>query len=122
MVLVIVGTIISICENRFRQDLLSDQSLEKFRKMNVSRLELKRYLANTYMGSTMTHQSSVRKRKEIPLESQQKDKMGMFNTVENELTVYAYITNTPHEVFTCPFCEENKNKLLDIVNAYNTSS
>ena len=68
----IVGLIAGIYENHFRQDLLADSSLERLKKMNVSKLELKRYLKNTYLGSNMKLPSTVAKRKKIPLESKEK--------------------------------------------------
>ena len=50
------------------------------------------------------------------------NKVGMLNTFEDELTVYAYIKTLPHEVFTCPFSKENKELLQCIVDNYNISS
>ena len=111
-----------IYEKRFKQNLLSNQSLEKLKKLNVSRLELKRYVKNTYLGSNMRISPSISKRKEINMESPEQNKVGMLNTLEDELTVYAYIKTLPHEVFTCPFSKENKELLQCIVDNYNISS
>ena len=115
-VLILISIVLNIYEKRFKQNLLSNQSLEKLKKLNVSRLELKRYVKNTYLGSNMRISPSISKRKEINMESSE------HNTLEDELTVYAYIKTLPHEVFTCPFSKENKELLQCIVDNYNISS
>ena len=43
--------------------------------------------------------------------------MGMFNTIENELTVLAIRNNQSHEVFNCPYSEEN----VKILKEFNIS-
>ncbi len=121
-VLILISIVLNIYEKRFKQNLLSNQSLEKLKKLNVSRLELKRYVKNTYLGSNMRISPSISKRKEINMESPEQNKVGMLNTLEDELTVYAYIKTLPHEVFTCPFSKENKELLQCIVDKYNISS
>ncbi len=52
-VLILFRIVFNYHERKFEQDLLSDKSLEKFRKIKVSRLELKRYVKNTYLGSNI---------------------------------------------------------------------
>ena len=96
-----------------------DNSFSKFLKLKVTRLELKRFLKNTHLGNNMRARPSSSKRKEIHINASTKDKLGMFNTIENELSVYAYVKSIPHEVFTCPYSDENKEKLQSIVDDYN---
>jgi hypothetical protein len=121
-VLILFSIVFNYHERKFEQDLLSDKSLEKFRKIKVSRLELKRYVKNTYLGSNINMSPTNSKRREINLESPEQNKIGMFNTLEDELTVYAYIKKFPHVVFTCPYSKENKELLKSIVKQYNDSS
>lgn len=121
MLTIIVSVIINFYEKRYKQNLLNEVSFEKFIKLNVSRLELKRYIKNTQLGSNFRISLSNSKRKEINLDSSTKDKIGISNTLENELTVYAYTKNYFHEVYTCPYSEEDKKMLQNIVNEYNIS-
>ena len=115
-----LGIIVSIHERKYFQNLLDNNSTQKFQKLKVDKLELKRYVKNTNLGSNISATPSKSQKKEVPLDSNSQDKMGIFNTIENELTVYAICKNTSHEVFTCPFSEENMKYLLQIVNDYNT--
>lgn len=121
--LIAIGTVISIFENRYRQNLLVDKSFYKFRRLKIEKLELKRYIKNTYLGSNLRVNPSNSKKIEVPLNtSRQDDSMGMFNTIENELTVFAIRNNQSHEVFTCPYSEENVKTLMEIVKEFNIST
>lgn len=122
--LIAIGTVISILENRYRQNLLIDKSFYKFRRLKVEKLELKRYIKNTYFGSNLrVNPSNSKKIKiEVPLNSSRQDSMGMFNIIENELTVFAIRNNQSHEVFTCPYSEENVKTLLEIAKEFNIST
>lgn len=120
--LIAIGTVISIFENRYRQNLLVDKSFYKFRRLKVEKLELKRYIKNTYLGSNLRVNPSNSKKIEVPLNSSRQDSMGMFNIIENELTVFAIRNNQSHEVFTCPYSEENVKTLLEIAKEFNIST
>lgn len=104
-------------ERKYFQNLLDNNSTQK---LKVDKLELKRYVKNTNLGSNISATPSKSQKKEVPLDSNSQDKMGIFNTIENELTVYAICKNTSHEVFTCPFSEENMKYLLQIIIIYLT--
>lgn len=121
LLLIVIGTIININEYRYRQNLLIDKSVYKFRRLKVEKLELKRFLKNTYLGGNLSMNPRNSKKTEIPLNSSRQDNMGMFNTIENELTVFAIRNNQPHEVFTCPYSEENVKTLMEIVKEFNIS-
>lgn len=49
-------------------------------------------------------------------------KENTIKTFENELIVYAVCKRSRHEVFICPYSEENLNVLLRVVEEYNTSA
>ena len=118
LVLIIAGLIVNLHEKKYKQDLLTKVSYEKFQKMNVCKLELKRFVKYSYLGSSLRLSPNNLKRKEISLNSPLKDKIGFFNTLENELTVFALVGNYSHEVYTCPYSEENKKTLLHIIEEY----
>lgn len=119
---IIIGAVICFFENRYRQNLFVDKSFTRFKKLKVKKLELKRYIRNSYLSSNARTGFSRSKRKEIPLNSPMQDKIGMFNTSENELTVIAVGKKMSHEVFTCPYCKENVIVLTTIINEFNSST
>ncbi len=112
----IVGIIANVSEQKYKQNLLIDESFLKFKKLHISRMEVQRFLKTAYFG-----RNNAPKRKKIPLDSPLKDSIFLFYAHENELCVFAYENERAHEVFCCPYSKDNKEKLQAFVDKYNDS-
>ncbi|MBR4823406.1 MAG: hypothetical protein IKZ86_01295 [Spirochaetaceae bacterium] len=113
--LLVIGLIYNLYENRYKADLLSGDETEKLRKLGIEKLELERY-AKTYFPS---RSGGMTKRQLIPLNSYDHKKASGFIGVSDYLEVTGYKKKIPHTVYKCPYSPENKEKLLAFVESYN---
>lgn len=116
---IIVSIVINFTEQKYEIDLLSNNDISKLLKYRVERLELKRFVKTTYLGNIARVSPSIVRRKEISINAAEQNKIGMYNTNEDELEVIAYVGSYSHRVFTCPFSLNNKIHLLNVVNHFN---
>ena len=119
-VLVLVGTIYGMYENKYLVDLLddADAGLSKLRRLGIEKLELKRYVRTMFLGGGFS--ASRNKRQQIPLESYDHNKVSLFSAIEDELEVCGLKGSMRHTVYKCPYSEENKKQLLAFVENYNS--
>lgn len=119
-VLVLVGTIYGMYENKYLVDLLddADAGLSKLRRLGIEKLELKRYVRTMFLGGGFS--ASRNKRQQIPLESYDHNKVSLFSAIEDELEVCGLKGSMSHTVYKCPYSEENKKQLLAFVENYNS--
>lgn len=120
IVLVLVGTIYGMYENKYLVDLLddADAGLLKLRRLGIEKLELKRYARTMFLGGGFS--ASRNKRQQIPLESYDHNKVSLFGAVEDELEVSGFKGSMSHTIYKCPYSEENKKQLLAFVENYNS--
>ena len=122
IVIVLVVDIYLLLEMKnYRINLLESDDTEKLRKRGISKLQLKRYMIVHHLRSGLFSSQSCR---EIGLNSPSPKNSGMFNTIEEELKVLAFkdeSTKFSHNVFSCPYSPENKERLQKIVSEYNES-
>ena len=118
-VLVLVGTIYGMYENKYLVDLLddTDAGLSKLRRLGIEKLELKRYARTMFLGGGFS--ASRNKRRQIPLESYDHNKVSLFGAIEDELEVCGYKANMSHTIYKCPYSEENKARLLELIGSFN---
>lgn len=119
VVLVLVGIIYGMHEQKYLVDLLddTDAGLLKLRRLGIEKLELKRYAVTHYLGSGFS--ASRKNRRQIPLESYDHNKTSLLSSIEDELEVSGSKGNMSHTIYKCPYSEENKDKLLELVESYN---
>lgn len=119
-VLVLVGTIYGLYENKYLVDLLddADAGLSKLRRLGIEKLELKRY-AMTYYAAIGAAGNKY-KRRMIPLNSYDQNSSSLLCNVEDELEVCGLKGSMSHTVYKCPYSEENKKQLLAFVENYNS--
>ena len=119
IVLVLAGTIYGMYENKYLVDLLddTDAGLLKLRRLDIEKLELKRYAVTHYLGSGFS--VSRKNRRQIALESYDHNKTSLLSSIEDELEVSGFKGKMSHTIYKCPYSEENKGKLLEFVESYN---
>ena len=119
VVLVLVGIIYGMHEQKYLVDLLDDAEtgLLKLRRLGIEKLELKRYAVTHYLGSGFS--ASRKNRRQIPLESYDHNKTSLLSSIEDELEVSGSKGNMSHTIYKCLYSEENKDKLLELVESYN---
>ena len=119
VVLVLVGIIYGMHEQKYLVDLLDDAEagLLKLRRLGIEKLELKRYAVTHYLGSGFS--ASRKNRRQIPLESYDHNKTSLLSAVEDELEVSGSKGKMSHTIYKCPYSEENRGKLLEFVESYN---
>lgn len=119
IVLVLVGTIYGMYENKYLVDLLddADAGLLKLRGLGIEKLELKRYAVTHYLGSGFS--ASRKNRRQIPLESYDHNKTSLLSAVEDELEVSGSKRSMNHTIYSCPYSEANKAHLLTFIENYN---
>lgn len=119
IVLVLVGTIYGMYENKYLVDLLddADAGLSKLRRLGIEKLELKRYARTMFLGGGFS--ASRNKRQQIPLESYDHNKVSLFSAVEDELEVSGLKGSMSHTIYKCPYSEENKARLLELIGSFN---
>lgn len=119
VVLVLVGIIYGMHEQKYLVDLLDDAEtgLLKLRRLGIEKLELKRYAVTHYLGSGFS--ASRKNRRQIPLESYDHNKTSLLSSIEDELEVSGSKGNMSHTIYKCPYSEENRGKLLELVESYN---
>lgn len=120
IVLVLVGTIYGLYENKYLVDLLddADAGLSKLRRLGIEKIELKRY-AMTYYAAIGAAGNKY-KRRMIPLNSYDQNSSSLLCNVEDELEVCGLKGSMSHTVYKCPYSEENKKQLLAFVENYNS--
>lgn len=118
-VLVLVGTIYGLYENKYLVDLLddADAGLSKLRRLGIEKLELKRYTRTMFLGGGFS--ASRNKRQQIPLESYDHNKVSLFGAVEDELEVTGSKGSMSHTIYKCPYSSENKARLLELIGSFN---
>ena len=119
IVLVLVGTIYGMYENKYLVDLLddADAGLSKLRRLGIEKLELKRY-AMTYYAAIGAAGNKY-KRRMIPLNSYDQNSSSLLCNVEDELEVSGSKGSMSHTIFVCPYSSENKARLLELVGRFN---
>ena len=119
VVLVLVGIIYGMHEQKYLVDLLddTDAGLLKLRRLGIEKLELKRYAVTHYLGSGFS--ASRKNRRQIPLESYDHNKTSLLSSIEDEFEVSGSKGKMSHTIYKCPYSEENKDKLLELVESYN---
>lgn len=119
IVLVLVGTIYGMYENKYLVDLLddTDAGLSKLRRLGIEKLELKRY-AMTYYAAIGAAGNKY-KRRMIPLNSYDQNSSSLLCNVEDELEVCGLKGSMSHTVYKCPYSEENKARLLELIGSFN---
>lgn len=118
-ILLVIGLIYNIYENRYRLNLLSSDETEKLRKLGIEKLELERYTETHFPSRT----GGNIKRQLIPLNSYDHNKsssLASLATVSDYLEVTGYKKKIPHTLFDCTYSPENKDKLLAFVENYNS--
>lgn len=118
-ILLVIGLIYNIYENRYRLNLLSSDETEKLRKLGIEKLELERYTETHFPSRT----GGNIKRQLIPLNSYDHNKsstLASLATVSDYLEVTGYKKKIPHTLFSCTYSSENKDKLLAFVENYNS--
>ena len=118
-ILLVIGLIYNIYENRYRLNLLSSDETEKLRKLGIEKLELERYTETHFPSRT----GGNIKRQLIPLNSYDHNKsstLASLATVSDYLEVTGYKKKMPHTLFDCTYSPENKDKLLAFVENYNS--
>ncbi len=118
-ILLVIGLIYNIYENRFEVNLLSSDGSEKLRKLGIEKLELERYTETHFPSRT----GGNIKRQLIPLNSYDHNKsstLASLATVSDYLEVTGYKKKIPHTLFDCTYSPENKDKLLAFVENYNS--
>lgn len=118
-ILLVIGLIYNIYENRYRLNLLSSDETEKLRKLGIEKLELERYTETHFPSKT----GGNTKRQLIPLNSYDHNKsstLASLATVSDYLEVTGYKKKIPHTLFDCTYSPENKDKLLAFVENYNS--
>lgn len=120
IVLVLVGTIYGLYENKYLVDLLDDPDagLSKLRRLGIEKLELERYAKTHFPGRS----GGKSKRQLIPLNSYDHNKSSGFIGVSDYLEVTGYKKKIPHTIFSCPYSEENKKQLLAFIENYNNEN
>lgn len=113
-ILIILGIIITLNETRYKINLFEEESLSELEKKGLYHLELKRAIVTNYLTA-----ASVPKRKVIDINSKIKINDGPCNTNEEELFVIGHTERGIHEIFSCPYSEENRQKLENTVKKYN---
>ena len=119
IVLVLVGTIYGMYENKYLVDLLddADAGLSKLRRLGIEKLELKRY-AMTYYAAIGAAGNKY-KRRMIPLNSYDQNSSSLLCNVEDELEVSGSKGSMSHTIFVCPYSSENKARLLELIGSFN---
>ncbi len=119
IVLVLVGTIYGMYENKYLVDLLddADAGLAKLRRLGIEKLELKRY-AMTYYAAIGAAGNKY-KRRMIPLNSYDQNSSSLLCNVEDELEVSGSKGSMSHTIFVCPYSSENKARLLELMGSFN---
>ena len=119
VVLVLVGIIYGMHEQKYLVDLLddTDAGLLKLRRLGIEKLELKRYAVTHYLGSGFS--ASRKNRRQIPLESYDHNKTSLLSAVEDELEVSGSKGSMSHTIFVCPYSSENKARLLELIGSFN---
>ena len=119
VVLVLVGIIYGMHEQKYLVDLLdnADAGLLKLRRLGIEKLELKRYVRTMFLGGGFS--ASRNKRQQIPLESYDHNKVSLFGAVEDELEVSGSKGSMSHTIYKCPYSEENKARLLELIGSFN---
>ena len=119
IVLVLVGTIYGLYENKYLVDLLddADAGLSKLRRLGIEKLELKRY-AMTYYAAIGAAGNKY-KRRMIPLNSYDQNSSSLLCNVEDELEVTGSKGSMSHTIFVCPYSSENKARLLGLIGSFN---
>lgn len=119
IVLVLVGTIYGMYENKYLVDLLddTDAGLSKLRRLGIEKLELKRY-AMTYYAAIGAAGNKY-KRRMIPLNSYDQNSSSLLCNVEDELEVTGSKGSMSHTIYKCPYSEENKARLLELIGSFN---
>ena len=119
IVLVLVGTIYGMYENKYLVDLLddADAGLSKLRRLGIEKLELKRY-AMTYYAAIGAAGNKY-KRRMIPLNSYDQNSSSLLCNVEDELEVSGSKGSMSHTIFVCPYSSKNKARLLEIIGRFN---
>lgn len=115
-ILLVIGLIYNIYENRYRLNLLSSDETEKLRKLGIEKLELERYTETHFPSRT----GGNIKRQLIPLNSYDHNKSSTLATVSDYLEVTGYKKKIPHTLFDCTYSPENKDKLLAFIENYNS--
>lgn len=119
IVLVLVGTIYGMYERKYLVDLLDDADvgLLKLRRLGIEKLELKRY-AMTYYAAIGAAGNKY-KRRMIPLNSYDQNSSSLLCNVEDELEVSGSKGSMSHTIYKCPYSEENKARLLELIGSFN---
>ncbi|MBR6215049.1 MAG: hypothetical protein IKQ84_01435 [Spirochaetaceae bacterium] len=119
IVLVLVGTIYGMYENKYLVDLLddTDAGLLKLRRLGIEKLELKRY-AMTYYAAIGAAGNKYTRRM-IPLNSYDQNSSSLLCNVEDELEVSGSKGSMSHTIYKCPYSEENKARLLELIGSFN---
>ncbi len=115
-ILLVIGLIYNIYENKFEVNLLSSDGAEKLRKLGIEKLELERYVKTHFIGRA----GGITKRQIIPLNSYDHSKSSGLAGVSDYLEVTGYKKKIPHTLFSCTYSSENKDKLLAFVENYNS--
>ena len=119
LIAMIISVVYGFSQKKYQIDLLGNEDSSKLRKYGVYKLELKRVAKTIYLGSNTRINSTREKRREVSLDAPDQNRIGMYNTVEDWLEVLCYKGAYPHDVYSCPCSQENKEKLLRIVEEYN---
>lgn len=114
-IMLVIGLIYNIYENRYRVNLLSSDETEKLRKLGIEKLELERYAETHFPSRT----GGKIKRQLIPLNSYDHNKSSALASVSDYLEVTGYKKKIPHTIFVCTYSPENKEKLLELVGRFN---
>ena len=119
VVLVLVGIIYGMHEQKYLVDLLddADAGLLKLRRLGIEKLELKRY-AMTYYAAIGAAGNKY-KRRMIPLNSYDQNSSSLLCNVEDELEVSGSKGSMSHTIFVCPYSSENKARLLELIGSFN---
>jgi len=121
LILLAIGLIYNVYENRYCINLLSGDETEKLRKLGIEKLELERYTETHFPSRT----GGKIKRQLIPLNSYDHNKSSSLSslaTVSDYLEVTGYKQKIPHTIFSCPYSEENKKQLLAFIENYNNEN
>lgn len=118
LILLAIGLIYNVYENRYCINLLSSDETEKLRKLGIEKLELERYAKTHFPGRS----GGKSKRQLIPLNSYDHNKSSGFIGVSDYLEVTGYKKKIPHTIFSCPYSEENKKQLLAFIENYNNEN
>ncbi len=120
-VLIIIGAVFAFSQVPISMNLLENNDISVLHRAGIIRLELSRYRKTVYVNH-------VPRRKKINLDAQPAVSTVLYASIEDELELVGYkkslsehVGKFPYLICVYPYSDENKAKLLEIIENYKQS-